>query len=108
MSYFKERGITLDADALVAAMGPFNISSVKTFVDNDIQNYVNQDPSNASTRRATRERYHQSNLRNITEQYAAEVYRRQQRGGYSSESLLLNESRQFIKSAAAGCDVYPC
>jgi hypothetical protein len=109
-STLERRGYQVTQRLLEIAESPFNLSSVQSAVDNDIQERTRRILFESERRRTvTRlEQGHEEQLRKLSRQYALQLIDASRRGYEITASRALNEQRTLKAEAGRGCDVYPC
>lgn len=105
-------GISITESQLQTLRSPFNLIAVQSAVDSDLKRteeaYRTYSLIERQRQVATGERYHETNIRNLSRQYAQYVIQRWRRGKFLSESMAITGQVVLKEAAGRGCDIYPC
>lgn len=107
---FERKGYRVTQQLLEIAESPFNLMSVQSAVDNDIQEKIQKIPPRFPRRMMVTqlEKSHEEQLRKLARQYALQLIYAIRRGGGITAEMALNEQLTLKSAAGGGCDVYPC
>ena len=106
--HFESSGIPMTDSFIERASQSFDFHKLQEFIDQDIEIHSRR----SSGAKLKREIYHRIRIQRIVESFAQEIEAQikrsflDQRRDFSSIDPFLG--RDFVKSAAGRCDMYPC